>query len=93
MVKLKRKSASLDFPSYTFRYHDDLKGRGGQYLNVSPSAKAPKRERDKLHEMTGYRQCYEPILELVEDLNRHLQGWADFFSFWLSSRPHREINS
>jgi hypothetical protein len=30
----------------------DLKGRGWRYLNVSPSAKALKKEREKLHEMT-----------------------------------------
>jgi len=28
---------------------------------VCPSAKALKREREKLHEMTNYRQCYQPI--------------------------------
>src|SRR5271168_1270149 len=42
VVKLNQEGASLDFPGYTFRYYDDLKGRAGQYLNVFPSEKALK---------------------------------------------------
>jgi len=72
VVKLNEEGASLDFLGYTFRYYDDLKGRGWQYLNVFPSGKALKRERDKLHEKTDYRQCYKPIPGLVEELNRRL---------------------
>jgi RNA-directed DNA polymerase len=93
VVKLSEAGESLDFLGYTFRYYDDLKGRGWQYLNVSPSAKALKRERDKLHEKTDYRQCYKPIPELVEDLNRHLKGWANYFSFGYPREAFREINS
>src|SRR5208282_51425 len=54
VVKLDEKGESLDFLGYTFRYDDDLKGRGMQYLNVFPSEKALKRERDQLHEMTNH---------------------------------------
>ena len=58
-----------------------------------PSEKALKRERDKLHEVTNYPQCYKPIPELVEDLNRHLKGWANYFSFGYPRVAFREINS
>jgi RNA-directed DNA polymerase len=93
VVKLNEEKASLDFLGYTFRYYDDLKGRGWQYLNVFPSAKAVKRERDKLHEMTNYRQCYKAIPALVEDLNRHLKGWANYFQFGYPREAFREINT
>ena len=93
MVKLNEEGASAGLPGYTFRYYDDLKGRGWQYLNVFPSEKALKRERDKLHETTNYRQCYKPIQDLVEDLNRHLKGWANYFSFGYPREAFREINS
>jgi len=52
VVHLKDEGASLDFLGLTFRYYDDLRGRGWRYLNVSPSAKALQRERVKLYEMT-----------------------------------------
>jgi RNA-directed DNA polymerase len=93
VVKLNDEGASLDFLGYTFRYYDDLKGRQWQYLNVFPSAKALQRERDKLHEMTDYRQCYKPIPELVKDLNRHLKGWANYFQFGYPREAFREINT
>jgi len=93
VVKLSEEGASLDFLGYTFRYYDDLQGRGWRYLNVFPSEKALKRERAKLHEMTDHRQCFKPIPQLAEELNRHLKGWANYFSFGYPRVAYREINS
>ena len=93
VVNLNEKGASPDFPGYTFRHDDDLKGRGWQYLNVFPSEKALKREREKLHEMTDHRQCYKPIPELVEELNLQLKGWANYFSFGYPREAFRQINT
>lgn len=93
VVNLKKKGASLDFLGFTFRYHDDLKGRGWQYLNVTPSAKALKKEREKLREMTGPDQCFQPIPKLIQSLNRQLDGWANYFRFGYPRKAFREINS
>jgi RNA-directed DNA polymerase len=93
VVQLSEAGASLDFLGYTFRYYDDLQGRGWRYLNVFPSDKALKRERTKLHDMTDHRQCFKPIPQLIEELNRHLKGWANYFSFGYPRVAFREINS
>ncbi len=93
VVQLNEKGASLDFLGYTFRYYDDLQGRPWRYLNVFPSEKALKRERVKLHEMTDHRQCFKPLPQLIEELNRHLKGWANYFSFGYPRVAFREINS
>jgi RNA-directed DNA polymerase len=93
VVNLQEEGASLDFLGFTFRYDDDLKGRGWRYLNVGPSAKALKKEREKLHEMTDHRQCYKPIPQLIEELNRHLKGWKNYFDFGYPRQAFREINS
>jgi RNA-directed DNA polymerase len=93
VVKLKEEGASLDFLGFTFRYYEDLKGRGWRYLNVSPSEKALKKEREKLHERTDHRQCYKPIQELIEGLNRHLKGWKNYFDFGYPRQAFREINT
>ena len=81
VVDLREKGVSLDFLGYTFRYDRDLYGRGGQYLNVFPSKKAVQREREKLHEMTDSHQCFKPIPVLLGELNRHVRGWVNYFSF------------
>jgi RNA-directed DNA polymerase len=60
---------------------------------VSPSAKALKKEREKLHEMTNHRQCYKPIPQLIEELNRHLGGWKNYFDFGYPRVAFGEINT
>jgi RNA-directed DNA polymerase len=93
VVSLKEEGASLDFLGFTFRYYDDLQGQGWRYLNVSPSVKALKKEREKLHEMTNHRQCSKPIPQLIADLNRHLEGWKNYFDFGYPRVAFGEINT
>jgi RNA-directed DNA polymerase len=78
---------------FTFRYYASLDGSGRRYLNVSPSAKALKKEREKLHGMTDGRQCCKPIPRLIEDLNRHLEGWKNYFAFGYPRQAFRDINT
>ena len=82
---------SLNFLGYSFRYDRDLKGCGWSYLNVFPSDKAVKREREKLHEMTDSRQCFKPIPVLIGELNRQMKGWANYFSIGYPVSAYCEI--
>jgi len=54
---------------------------------VIPSAKALKKERKKLHEMTDHRQCYKPIPQLIQELNRHLRVWKNYFNLGTRVQP------
>jgi RNA-directed DNA polymerase len=91
VVDLREEGASLNFLGYTFRYDRDRKGRDRKYLNVFPSKKAVQREREKLHEMTQSRQCFKPIPVLIGELNRHLKGWMNYFSFGYPISAYCEI--
>jgi len=93
VVDLREQGASLNFLGYTFRYDRDLQGRARKYLNVFPSRKAVQREREKLHEMTNSHQCFKPIPTLIGELNRHLKGWANYFSLGYPVSVYCEIDN
>jgi len=93
VLNLRRAGESLDFLGYTFRYDPDLKGRGFRYLNMFPSKKALARERAHLRELTSPRMCYKPIPVLIEELNEHLRGWANYFGRGYPRQAFREINA
>ncbi len=81
VIAVKPGGASLDFLGYTFRWDRDRQGRSQQYLNVGPSAKAVAREREQLRAMTDASQSCAPLPLLIGRLNRHLEGWANYFSY------------
>lgn len=83
---------NLDFLGYTFRYDRDRQGRPHRYLNMFPSKKALKRERQKLREMTGPEMCFKPIKMLIDEINRHLKGWSRYFNRGYPRDAFRQIN-
>jgi RNA-directed DNA polymerase len=92
IIDLREEGASLDFLGYTFRYYKDLRGRPIKYLNMSPSKKSLKKEREALRRMTGKEMCFKPISVLIAELNRHLKGWANYFSKGYPRMAYRQIN-
>ena len=92
VVNLKQVGASLDFLGYTFRYDRDRYGRSSRYLNVIPSKKALMKERAALRAMTSSRMCFKPIPNLIQDLNRNLQGWAAYFGFGYPRDAYHNLN-
>jgi len=92
VVTLGQEQASLDFLGFAFRYDRDRFGRAKRYLNVIPSAKALARERAKLRAKISSQRGFWPLPALVADLNRHLQGWANYFRYGYSRMAFRAIN-
>jgi RNA-directed DNA polymerase len=91
VVNLGAEGTQLDFLGYTFRYDRDLYGRDRRYLNLCPSAKALERERGVLHAMTSSRYGWKPLPVLIQDLNRHLRGWLNYFHLGYPRRAFRQI--
>ncbi len=92
IIKLREEGEKLNFLGYTFRYDRDLKGKRRRYLNVTISDCALKRERHKLREMTCRRMCFKPLPKLIEEVNEHLRGWANYFGYGYPRRGFRKIN-
>lgn len=93
VVALQEAGASLDFLGYSFAYQADLQGRNHRYLNLCPAKKALARERQKLREMTAAKYSYKPLPTLIEELNQHLRGWANYFQLGYPRMAFRHINS
>jgi RNA-directed DNA polymerase len=91
VVNLHAEGTHLDFLGYTFRYDRDLHGRDRRYLNLFPSAKALARERQRLHELTSRRFGWKPIPLLIQDLNRHLKGWLNYFRLGYPRQSFRAL--
>ena len=93
VIDVRQRGDKLDFLGYTFRYDRDLKGRRQSYLNVTVSEKALKRERQKLREMIRKERCFVPLPQMIEELNEHLVGWANYFSYGYPRKGFRQINT
>jgi len=92
VVTLTEDGASLDFLGFTFRYDRDLHGGRHRYWNIIPSKKTLAREREAIRQMTSPRNCFKPVLQMVAELNRHLQGWANYFRYGYPRKAFRQIS-
>lgn len=92
VVKLNERGADLNFLGYTFRYDRDLYGRDRRYLNMFPSKKAMERQRGNLRDMTGPKNGFKPITALIQEVNRQLTGWANYFGQGYPRQAFRDVN-
>lgn len=92
VIDLRQPGEKLDFLGYMFRCDRDLMGKQQRYLNVTISEKALKRERRKLYKMISSEVCFKPLPQLTKELNRHLKGWANYFSYGYPRKGFRQIN-
>jgi RNA-directed DNA polymerase len=91
VLNLQQPGQSLDFLGYTFQLQRSRFGPQ-RYWKLSPSRKALTRERAVLREKLGRHRGHVPLPELITELNRHLRGWAKYFSLGHSRQAMRDIN-
>jgi RNA-directed DNA polymerase len=92
IVNLREAGSRLDFLGYTFRRAQNWRKGNQSYWRMEPSARSLQREREKLRQLTGKGKGYVPVPQLVAELNRHLRGWGQYFSYGHSTKAFRQIN-
>jgi RNA-directed DNA polymerase len=90
IVDLGAKGASLDFLGFTFRYRPNLFGPGS-YLHIEPATKSMARMRERLRDLTR-RQSRYPLEVVIEELNRYLRGWGQYFRYGHPRGAFRKVN-
>jgi RNA-directed DNA polymerase len=90
VVELRDGKGSLNFLGFSFRYDRHVHGGSGRYLNVLPSEKAEKRVREKIRE--AFRIRNRPSWEPIDDVNRLLRGWKQYFGYGYPRRVFRAVN-
>jgi len=92
IINLDKPGTQLDFLGYTFRYDRDLYGRNRRYLNVEPSRKSLATARQRLRELTAPRHNCKPVRQVIREVNAHLRGWRNYFSFGYPGKTYRTLN-
>jgi len=68
----------LDFLGYSFEMQWVRYAKYREW-KMCASRKSILRERERLREMTGPRHYAKPLPLLVDELNAHLRGWANYY--------------
>ena len=95
IVHLKEEGEGVDFLGFHHRWvrAKSKRHQHVQFLARWPSDKAMQRARDRLRELTDRRRLSLPVEDIVQDINRFLRGWANYFRYGNSARHFDKIGN
>jgi len=93
VANLRAEGENLDYLGYRFGLEWSRYGKKLRFWNQTVSKKALVREQAVLRKMTGRKQCFTPIPQIVEKINRHFKGWANYFGHGYPKAVFRKLDS
>jgi len=82
----------FDFLGYTFgRMYSARTGQAR--IGYRPSKKSIQRMVNNIHELTEQATTWQEATELVRQINRKLNGWANYFQVGTVSKAYRAVDS
>jgi len=93
IARLSGGAEGFTFLGFEHRMRESWRQPGRWYLHKWPSARAMVSIRDKIHDRTDRRYARLPLEWAVEDLNRVLRGWGNYFRYGNSGQKFSHIDS
>jgi Group II intron, maturase-specific domain len=93
IAHLARGAEGFTFLGFEQRMRESRKQPHRWYLQQWPSKQAMASIRGKIRERTDRRYARLPLEWAVEDLNRALRGWGNYFRYGNSARKFDQIDS
>ena len=93
IAHLARGAEGFAFLGFEHRMRESWKQPGRWYLQKWPSRRAMASIRGKIRDRTDRRYARLPLEWAVEDLNRVLRGWGNYFRYGNSARKFAQLDS